>query len=120
MSRNHLNLPPQLSSITQDRTSLAGSGGLTKTWKKPEQSSSLLVLKVEWLDSYTESGWAEYETVDALTTTYGLFVGENDDFLTLAMTKEEGYWGNQWHIPIPNVRSITVISNAIESTEHDN
>ncbi len=83
-------------------------------------SSALVVLKVDWLDSYTEGGWAEYKTVDDLTTTYGIYVGENEDFLTLAMTKEEGYWGNQWHIPIPNVRSITVISNAIDSTEHDN
>ena len=49
-----------------------------------------------------------------------LLLKQNEDFLTLAMTKEEGYWGNQWHIPIPNVRSITVISNAIDSTEHDN
>jgi len=87
-------------------------------WKKPE--SALAILKVEWLDSYTESGWAEYQTVDKLTVTYGLFVGENEDFLTLAMTKEEGYWGNQWHIPIPNIRAITVISNSIDSTEHDN
>ena len=82
-----------------------------EVWKT---GKTLVILKVEWLDSYTEGGGAEYKTVDTLTTTYGLFVGENADFLTLAMTKEEGYWGNQWHIPIPNIRAITVMNPAAE------
>jgi hypothetical protein len=58
---------------------------------------------VYWIDAYTDGGWAEYTPEKVETKTYGLLVGKNKDWTTLAMTKEKGYWGNLWYIPTKNV-----------------
>ena len=67
------------------------------------------LVEVSWLDSYTESGWAEHEPEKILSKTYGLLIEKNNDWVSLAMTKEEGYWGNLWYIPAKNVENIRVI-----------
>jgi uncharacterized protein YvpB len=36
-------------------------------------------------------------------------VEKSDTWVTLAMTKEDGYWGNLWYIPAQNVRNIKTL-----------
>jgi hypothetical protein len=67
------------------------------------------LVEVSWLDSYTESGWAKHEPKKVLSKTYGLLIEKNTDWVSLAMTKEEGYWGNLWYIPTESVENIRVI-----------
>tara|TARA_R100001244_G_scaffold132187_1_gene107463 strand:+ start:137 stop:460 length:324 start_codon:yes stop_codon:yes gene_type:complete len=74
-----------------------------------EEKEEVSLVEVSWLDSYTASGWEEYNPENTLTKTYGLLVDKNDTWVTLAMTKEDGYWGNLWYIPSQNVRNIKTI-----------
>ena len=69
------------------------------------------LVEVSWLDSYTDGGWAKYEPEKTVTKTYGLLVKKDEDWVTLAMTKEEGYWGNLWYIPAVNVVEIREIED---------
>ena len=71
------------------------------------------LVEVSWLDSYTEAGWVEFSPEKKETKTYGLLVDESEDWTTLAMTKEKGYWGNLWYIPTKNVVSIRTIEELI-------
>ena len=67
------------------------------------------LVEVAWLDAYAEASWAEYNPEKKETKTYGLLVDENEDWTTLAMTKEKGYWGNLWYIPTKKVQSMRVV-----------
>ena len=71
------------------------------------------LVEVLWLDSYTEASWAEYSPEKKETKTYGLLVDENEDWTTLAMTKEKDYWGNLCYIPTRNVTTMRVIEEFI-------
>tara|TARA_R100001086_G_scaffold126310_1_gene65331 strand:+ start:182 stop:505 length:324 start_codon:yes stop_codon:yes gene_type:complete len=82
-----------------------------------KEKEKIALVEVSWLDSYTASGWEEYAPENTLTKTYGILVDKNDTWVTLAMTKEEGYWGNLWYIPSQNVRSIKTIHTSNGATE---
>ena len=69
------------------------------------------LVEVTWLDSYTDGGWSEHKPELNHTKTYGLLVNQDDEWTTLAMTKEEGYWGNLWYIPTINVFDIRIIED---------
>ena len=78
--------------------------------KKEKVKEEVVVLvEVSWIDSYTDGGWAEYAPEKVETKTYGLLVKKTRDWVTLAMTKEKGYWGNLWYIPTKNVVNIRPI-----------
>ena len=79
----------------------------TRTTRKEKEK--LKLIEVSWVDSYTDGGWSEYEPETIETKTYGLLVKKTKAWLTLAMTKEKGYWGNLWYIPTKNINSIRVI-----------
>jgi hypothetical protein len=90
---------------------LAGPPGTTK--------EKVALVEVSWLDSYTASGWEEYRPENTLTKTYGLLVEKNDTWVTLAMTKEDGYWGNLWYIPsqnVHNIKTLQIYDGATEGT----
>ena len=71
------------------------------------------LVEVSWLDSYTDGGWAKYEPEKTVTKTYGLLVKKDEEWVTLAMTKEEGYWGNLWYIPSISVENVRVIEDHV-------
>jgi len=79
------------------------------TGKKEKSKEAVVLVEVSWIDSYTDGGWAEYEPEKVETKTYGLLVKKTKDWVTLAMTKEKGYWGNLWYIPTKNVVNIRPI-----------
>jgi hypothetical protein len=98
-----------ISYIDSDGSGLdtAGAAG-----KKKEEVTKLV--EVTWLDSYTDGGWAEHAPETIMSKTYGILVQSNDEWVSLAMTKEEGYWGNLWYIPTRNVDNIRVIETIDE------
>ncbi len=71
------------------------------------------LVRVEWVDAITESGWVEQpKPSDDLTVCYGLLVDKGVDWVTLAMCHVPGkpdYWGTVWNIPSGMVRRIKVI-----------
>jgi len=74
------------------------------------------LVRVEWLDAYSEAGWSDGKPVDDLTVNFGLLVSRTDKWLTLAgchvpSSEGQGYWGACWHIPAGMVRSVTVIDS---------
>ena len=71
------------------------------------------LVEVSWLAAYAEASWAEYNPEKKETKTYALLVDENEDWTTLAMTKEKGYWGNLWYIPTKNVQGMRVVEEII-------
>ena len=71
------------------------------------------LVEVTWLDSYTDGGWAEHKPERNYTHTYGLLVNQDEEWTTLAMTKEDGYWGNLWYIPTINVEDIRIIEDHV-------
>jgi len=77
--------------------------------KKEKSKEGVVLVEVSWIDSYTDGGWAEYAPEKVETKTYGLLVKKTKDWVTLAMTKEKGYWGNLWYIPTKNVVNIRPI-----------
>ena len=79
----------------------------TRTARKEEER--LKLVEVFWIDAYTDGGWNEYEPETIETRTFGLLVKKTREWLTLAMTKEKGYWGNLWYIPTKNVNKIRII-----------
>ena len=66
------------------------------------------LVEVTWIDSYTDGGWAEHKPERNYTHTYGLLVEQDEQWPPLAMTKEDGYWGNLWYIPTINVVDIRI------------
>ena len=87
----------------------------TRTARKEEER--LKLVEVFWIDAYTDGGWNEYEPETIETRTFGLLVKKTKEWLTLAMTKEKGYWGNLWYIPTKNVNKIRIIEE-ISIQEH--
>ena len=85
-----------------ERVAIARAAG-----KKEEEVTKLV--EVTWLDSYTDGGWAEHDPETIMSKTYGILVESTDEWVSLAMTKEDGYWGNLWYIPARNVEKIRVI-----------
>ena len=71
------------------------------------------LVEVTWIDSYTDGGWAEHKPDGKFTHTFGLLVNQDEEWTTLAMTKEEGYWGNIWYIPTINVFDVRVIEDQV-------
>ena len=71
------------------------------------------LVEVTWLDYYTDCGLAEHKPERNFTHTFGLLVNEDEEWTTLAMTKEEGYWGNIWYIPTINVFDVRVIEDQV-------
>ena len=71
------------------------------------------LVEVSWIDSYVDGGWSEYKPERKCTYTYGLLVNQNEEWITLAMTKEEGYWGNLWYIPSASVQHVRVIEDHV-------
>ena len=71
------------------------------------------LVEVTWIDSYTDGGWSEHRPEQNHTKTYGLLVNQDDEWTTLAMTKEEGYWGNLWYIPTMNVVDVRIIEDHV-------
>ena len=71
------------------------------------------LIEVTWLDSYTDGGWAEHKPERNYTRTFGLLVNQDEEWTTLAMTKEDGYWGNLWYIPTINVMDIRIIEDHV-------
>ena len=71
------------------------------------------LVEVTWLDSYTDGGWAEHTPERNYTHTFGLLVEQDGEWTTLAMTKEDGYWGNLWYIPTINVADIRIIEDHV-------
>jgi len=78
--------------------------GASRTIRKKEKE--LRLVEVAWVDSYTDGGWAEYSPETVETKTYGILVEKTEEWTTLAMTKEKGYWGNLWYIPTKNVLEV--------------
>jgi hypothetical protein len=75
---------------------------------------------VKWLDSYTEAGWCDMEPGSRdLTITYGLMVGKDKTFVTLAMTYvpslrgSNPYIGNPWYIPVKMIKEIETIRESV-------
>ena len=85
----------------------AGVDTARASGKKKEEVTKLV--EVTWLDSYTDGGWAEHAPETVMSKTYGILVESTDEWVSLAMTKEDGYWGNLWYIPARNVEKIRVI-----------
>tara|TARA_R100001530_G_scaffold122547_1_gene90201 strand:+ start:139 stop:456 length:318 start_codon:yes stop_codon:yes gene_type:complete len=83
--------------------------------KKEKSKETVILVEVSWIDSFTDGGWNEYAPETIETKTYGLLVKKTKDWVTLAMTKEKGYWGNLWYIPNKNVTNIRPIEE-IQST----
>lgn len=81
--------------------------GPTRTTGK--EKKRLRLVEVSWIDAYTEGGWAEYAQETLETKTYGLLVKKTREWLTLAMSKEKGYWGNLWYIPTKNINNVRII-----------
>jgi hypothetical protein len=71
------------------------------------------LVEVSWIDSYVDGGWSEYKPERKHTYTYGLLVNRDEEWVTLAMTKEEGYWGNLWYIPSISVENVRVIEDHV-------
>ena len=71
------------------------------------------LVEVTWIDSYTDGGWVEHKTERNYTHTYGLLVNQDEEWTTLAMTKEDGYWGNIWYIPTINVMDVRIIEDQV-------
>ena len=69
------------------------------------------LVEVTWIDSYTDGGWVEHKPERNYTHTYGLLVNQDEEWTTLAMTKEDGYWGNIWYIPTINVLDVRIIED---------
>ena len=69
------------------------------------------LVEVTWIDSYTDGGWAEHKPERNYTHTYGLLVNQDEEWTTLAMTREDGYWGNLWYIPTINVMDVRIIED---------
>ena len=67
--------------------------------------------EVTWIDSYTDGGWAEHKPERNYTHTYGLLVNQDEEWTTLAMTREDGYWCNLWYIPTINVMDVRIIED---------
>ena len=71
------------------------------------------LVEVTWIDSYTDGGWAEHKPERKPTHTYGLLVNQDEEWTTLAMTKEDGYWGNLCYIPSINVMDVSIIEDQL-------
>ena len=71
------------------------------------------LVEVTWIDSYTDGGWAEHKPERKFPHTFGLLVNQDEECTTLAMTKEEGYWGNIWYIPTINVFDVRIIEDQV-------
>ena len=71
------------------------------------------LVEVTWIDSYTDGGWAEHNPERKFTHTFGLLVNQDEEWTTLAMTREEGYWGNIWYIPTINVFDVRIIEDQV-------
>jgi hypothetical protein len=97
----------RLSYITPDGARVDTPRPIRKKEKGKEEV--VVLVEVSWIDSYTDGGWSEYAPEKVETVTYGLLVKKTKDWVTLAMTKEKGYWGNLWYIPTKNVTKIRPI-----------
>ena len=89
----------------------SGSDGARVDTPRPprKEKEKLKLICASWIDSYTDGGWADYAPEKVETKTYGLLVDKTEDWVTLAMTKEKGYWGNLWYIPTKNVVKVETL-----------